>query len=77
MSMCIVIFMLLEGSICYDQCILLAKLLALALPHLYFKTKLVKSYLLTFYFCILVPCDERTSFFGVSSRRSVGHHRTS
>ena len=66
-----------EEGVSYDQWILLAKLLALALPHLYFKTKLVKSYLLTFYFCILVPCDERTSFFGVSSRRSVGHHRTS
>ena len=27
-------------------------------------------YLLTSYFCILVPCDEKHIFFGVSSRRS-------
>ena len=34
-------------------------------------------YLLTSYFCILVPYDEKDIFFfGVNSRWSVGHHKT-
>ena len=59
---------LLEEGVCYDQCILLAK----PLPHfiLYSKAKLVccSRYLLTSYFCLPVPYDEKDIFF-VSFRK--------
>ena len=62
--------MLLEEGVCYDQCILLAK----PLPHfiLYSKAKLVccSRYLLTSYFCLPVPYDEKDIFF-VSFRKST------
>ena len=48
--------MLLEEGVCYDQCILLAKLvLAFALLHFVLKSKFAcySRYLLTSYFCIL------------------------
>ena len=65
--------MLLEEDVCYDPCILLAKLCP-SLPCfvLYSKAKLAcySRYLLTSYFCISVPYDEKESFLGVSSRRS-------
>ena len=72
MSMCNIILVLLDKCVCYDQYILLAKLLALPCFILYSKAKLAcySRYLLTPYFCILVPCDEKHIFFGVSSRRS-------
>ena len=45
------------ASFCYDDWILLAKLLAFALLHLYSNAKLAcySRYLLTSYFCIPVP----------------------
>ena len=64
---------LLEEGICYDQCVLLAKLyLPLPCFILSSKTKLpcYTRYFLTSYFCITVPDNERTSILGVSSRRS-------
>ena len=56
---------LLEEGVCYDQCVLLAKL-CYPLPCfiLYSKTKLAcySRYLLTSYFHIPVPCDEKSIF---------------
>ena len=67
---------LLEESVCYDKCVLLAKLNEnLPCFILYSKAKLAcfSRYLLTSYFCIQVPYDEKDIFFwageGVSSRR--------
>ena len=53
------------ASFCYDDWILMAKLLAFALIHLYSKAKLAcySRYLLTSYFCITVPYDEKGIFF--------------
>ena len=65
--------LLLEEGVCYDQCVLLAKLCQpLSCFILYSKAKLscYFRHLLTSYFCIPVSYDERISFFGVSSRRS-------
>ena len=60
--------MLLEEGVCYDQCILLAKLSS-PLPCfiLYSKAKFVcySRYLLTSYFYILVPYDEKDIIFSV------------
>ena len=65
---------LLEEGVCYDQCILLAKLCyPMSCFILYCKVKLAYyyRYLLTSYFCIPVPYDEKDIFFVcVSSRRS-------
>ena len=73
MSMCRIISSTVEENVCYDLCILLAKLCQ-PLPHfiLYPKTKLAcySMYLLTSYFCISVPYDEKVIFFSVSYRRS-------
>ena len=58
--------MLLEEGVCYDQCVLLAKtLLAFALLHSVLQAKFVyySRYLLTSYFCIPVPYDEKDIFF--------------
>ena len=57
---------LLEKGICYDQCVLLAKLCQpLSCFILYSKAKLscYFRHLLTSYFCIPVSYNERTSFF--------------
>ena len=57
---------LLEKGICYDQCVLLAKLCQpLSCFILYPKAKLscYFRHLLTSYFCIPVSYNERTSFF--------------
>ena len=53
-------------------------LLAFALLHLYSKAKLTccSRYLLTSYFCILVPCDVKEPFLGVNLEGLVGLHRT-
>ena len=70
---CVDVLVLLEESVCYDQCALLAKLCQ-PLPCfiLYSKSKLTcyTRYLLTSYFCIPVLCDGKDIFFSVSSRRS-------
>ena len=60
--------MLLEEGVCYDQCILLAKPLPCLI--LYSKAKRVcySRYLLTSYFCLPVPYDEKDIFF-VSFRK--------
>ena len=63
-----------RGCLLWQMCSLGKTLLAFALLHFVFKAKLTcySRYLLTFYFCIPVPYDEKDifCFFGVSSRRS-------
>ena len=65
--------MLLEEGVCYDQCVLLAKLCE-PLPCfiLYSKAKFAcySRCFLTSSFCIPVPYNEKDNFFGVSSKRS-------
>ena len=65
MSMCRVISVLLEEGICYDQYIVLAKLLAFALLHFVFQgqTCLLLQVSLDFLICIPVPCDEKDIFY--------------
>ena len=71
---------LLEEAVCYDQCILLAKL-CYPLPCfiLYSKAKLacLTRCFLTSYFCIPAPMMKRTSFWGISSRRVSFYHELS
>ena len=72
--------MLLEEGVCYELCILLAKL-CLSLPCfiLYSKAKLAcySRDLLTSYFCIPLSYDEKDIFFCVSVPEDlVGLHRT-
>ena len=52
--------MLLKECVCFDQGVLLAKLLAFALLHFVLRAKLAcySRYLLTSYFCILVPYND-------------------
>ena len=60
--------MLLEEGVCYDQCILLAKLCyPMSCFILYCKVKLAYyyRYLLTSYFCIPIPYDEKDIFLCV------------
>ena len=71
---------LLEEGICYDQCVLSAKLYE-PLPCfiLYSKAKSVcySRCFLTSYFCIPVPYNGKDIFFGVLVlKRLVGLHRT-
>ena len=71
---------LLEESVCYDQCVLLAKLHE-PLPCfiLYPKAKFAcySRYLLTSYFYIQVPYNEKDIFWGVLVVEClVGLHRT-
>ena len=71
--------MLLEEGVCYDQCILLAKLLAFALLYYVLQAKFVchSRYLLTSYFCISVLYNEKNIFFGVFVLEGlVGVHGT-
>ena len=69
---------LLEEGVCYDQCVLLAKLYE-PLPCfiLYSKAKFAcySRCFLTSYFCIQSPKMKRTSFLGVL-KGLVGLHRT-
>jgi len=70
---------LLEEGICYDWCVLLAKLLAFALLHfvLWGQACLLLKVCLVSCFCIPVPYDEKDiSFFGIISRRSYRLHST-
>ena len=57
--------MLLEEGVGYDQCVLLAKLLAFPCLILYSKAKFsyYSRYILTSYFCIPVPCNEKEICF--------------
>ena len=73
-------FVLLEEGVCYNPCILLAKLCYL-LPCfvLYSKAKFTyySVYLLASYFCIPVPYDEKKIFILVLGLEDlVGLHRT-
>ena len=64
--------MLLEEGICYDQCVLLAKLLAFALLHfvLQGQTCLLLQVSLDFLlFCIPVPYDEK-DIYGMDLREA-------
>ena len=66
MFMCRVFYCVVERGVCYDQCILLAKLCyPLSCFILYSKAKFAcySRYLLTSYFCIPVPYDEKDIFF--------------
>ena len=67
MSMYRVLSCVVEEGVCYDQCVLLAKLYyPLPCFILYSKAKFAcySRYLLTSYFCILVPYNEKDIFFG-------------
>ena len=70
---------LLEEGVCYDQCILLAKLLlAFALLHsVLSKAKLTcySRYLLTSYFCIPVPQDGMDIFSGLSDKHEISRNK--
>ena len=71
---------LLEEGVFYDQCVLLAKL-CLPLPcfilHSKAKFSYYSKYLLTSYFCIPVPYNEKNIFLGVLVLKGlVGLHRT-
>ena len=71
--------MLLEEGVCYDQCILLAKLFTLTCFILYSKAKFAcySTCFLTYYFCIPVPYNVKDIFFGVLVLEGlVGLHRT-
>ena len=66
--------MFLKEGVCYDQSVLLAKLL-LAFALLCFTLQGKSKYLLTSYFCIKVPYSE--NLFGVLVLEGlVGLHRT-
>ena len=69
--------MVFEEGVCYDQCILLAKLLTCFV--LYSKAKFARysRYLLSSYFCIPVPYNEKDVFFCVLVLEGlVDLHRT-
>ena len=73
MSMCRVISWLFEEGVCYDQCVLLTKLLTFIPLHFVLQGQTclllqVISWLTTFAFQF--PMMKMTSFIGVSSRRS-------
>ena len=68
---------LLEEGICYDQCFLLAKLLAFALLHsvLQGQTCLLLQLSLDFLLLFQSPMMKRTYFFAVISRRSYRYSK--
>ena len=71
--------MLLEEGVCYDQCILLAKLLlAFALLHFVLQIQLTcySKHLLISYVCIPVPNMKGTSFLVLILDSLVGLLRT-
>ena len=71
---------LLEKGVCYDQCILLAKLwwpFPCFIPHSKAKFACYSRCFLTLYFCIPVPYNEKDIFFGVLVLKGlVRLHRT-
>ena len=73
--------MLLEKGVCYDQCVSWKNSVTFSLLHFVFKAKLAyySGYLLTFYFCILIPYDEKDFFFffWVLVLGLIGLHRNS
>ena len=77
--MCRVSLVLLEEGVCYDQCVLLAKLLlAFALPHFVLQGQIACysgiSWLPTFVFQF--PMMKKTSFFALVLKGLVGLLRT-
>ena len=64
---CVESSVLLEEGVCYDQCILLEKLLVFTLLHfvLQGQTRLLLKVSLDFLLCLPVPYDETTSFSDV------------
>ena len=70
--------MLLEEGVCYDQCILLAELCPCPCFILYSKAEFAcySRYLLTSYFRILVPYNEKDIFLLLGLEGLVGLHRT-
>ena len=71
--------MLLEEGICYDQCVSLGKtLLVFALLHFVLQGQIcLLLYLLTSYFCIPAPYNEKDIFLGVLVLEGlVDLHRT-
>ena len=65
--------MFLEESVCYDQCVLLTKLLAFVLLHFVLQDKTCLLLQISLDFLLLhspLPYDEKDIFFGVGSRRS-------
>ena len=67
---------LLEKGVCYDQCILLTNSFSLC-PASFCTPRPYSRYLLTSYFCIPVPCDEKDLFLVIVLEALVGLHRTS
>ena len=69
---------LLEKGVCYDQCVLLAKLLAFALLHSVLQGQICcySRFFLTSYFCIPVPYNEKDTFLGLILEGLIGLHRT-
>ena len=71
---------LLEEGVCYDQCVLLAKLcqpLPCLIPYSKAKFACYSRCFLTSYFCIPVPYNEEDIFFWVLVLKgSIGLHRT-
>ena len=66
MSMCRVFSCVLEEGVCYDQCVLLAKLyqsLPCFIPYSKDKFACYSRCVLTSYFCIQSPVMKRTSFW--------------
>ena len=57
---------MLEKGVWYNQCVVLAKLLAFALLHFVLQGQicLLSQVSLDFLFCIPLPCDEKDIFFG-------------
>ena len=64
MSMCRSSLALLEEGVCYDQCVLLAKLLAFALLHSVLQGQICQLLQVFLDFCIPVPYNEKDIFFG-------------
>ena len=67
----------LEECVCYEPCILLAKLLACALLHSVFQGQicLYSWCFLTSYFCLPFPYNEKDIFLGGRLKRSCRSHR--
>ena len=71
--------MLLEEDVCYDQCVLFAKLwYSLTCFVLYSKAKFAcySRCFLTSYFCIPVPYNEKDIFWVLVLEGLAGLHRT-
>ena len=69
MSMCRVSLVLLEEGVCYDQCVLLAELLAFALLHSVLQGQIFVLFHIFLDILLLrsSPYDEKDIFLGVRS----------